>query len=133
MAGSGRGIDMARETRTRAPGNTIPPGPHRLTPRKSRLLAWVKHAGLRWNFDSWMRMTEGGHEPLGLGVIDSYIVTRMVWDVFRLLFKEAGYNNGFQYSHTIKIVSRDQCDTYLIDLVDARGWPTPWLQIYAPV
>lgn len=80
---------------------------------------------------SWMEMREGEDEPLGFGLMDSYIVTRVAphFDAagsvtktdFWLIFKSAGYNNGWQYAHTIKVVDWSQDDTYLIDLTDDRG------------
>lgn len=80
---------------------------------------------------SWMEMREGNDEPLDFGLIDSYTVTRVAlhFDVagnltrtdFWLMFKSAGYNNGFQHTHTIKVVDWSQEDTYLIDLADDRG------------
>lgn len=80
---------------------------------------------------SWMEMREGADDPLEFGLVDSYIVTRVSphFDVagnvtktdFWLLFKSAGYNNGWQYAHTIKAVDWSQDDTYLLDLIDDRG------------
>lgn len=80
---------------------------------------------------SWMVVHEGRDAPLELGLIDSYTVTRLapVFDAkgemkelaFWLLFKEAGYHHGFQYSHTIKVLRHEQDDTYLIDLTDDRA------------
>lgn len=80
---------------------------------------------------SWMEMREGEDEPLEFGLIDSYIVTRVAphFDAagnvtktdFWILFKSAGYNNGWQYAHTIKVIDWSQGDTYLIDLTDNRG------------
>ena len=80
---------------------------------------------------SWMEMREGKDDPLEFGLIDGYIVTRVAphFDVvgnvtktdFWLLFKSAGYNNGWQYAHTIKVVDLSQDDTYLLDLIDDLG------------
>ena len=80
---------------------------------------------------SWMRMREGEDTPLDFGIIDSYLVTRVApyFDAtgnvtktdFWLLFKSAGYNNGWQYAHTIKVVDWSQDDTYLLDLTDDMG------------
>lgn len=80
---------------------------------------------------SWMEMREGNDEPLGFGLIDSYLITRvapqfdtagnMTKTDFWLMFKSAGYNNGWQYAHTIKVVDWGQEDGYLIDLTDDRG------------
>lgn len=80
---------------------------------------------------SWMEMREGHYEPLRFGLIDGYTVTRVaphfnaqgnVTKVdFWLLFKSAGYDESWQYSHTIKVVDWSQDDTYLLDLTDDRG------------
>ena len=80
---------------------------------------------------SWMEVREPGYEPLTLGLVDSYTVTRVAphFDAegnvtktdFWLIWKSVGYNNGFQYTHTIKVVDWSQDDTYLIDLTDDRG------------
>jgi hypothetical protein len=80
---------------------------------------------------SWMQMREGKDAPLEFGLIDSYTVTRVAphFDAagnltktdFWLLFKSAGYNNGWQYVHTIKVTSWSQEDTYLLDLTDDLG------------
>lgn len=80
---------------------------------------------------SFMVMREAHYEPLNFGLIDSYTVTRVAphFDStgnitktdFWLLWKSVGYNNGFQYSHTIKVVDWSQDDTYLLDLTDDRG------------
>lgn len=79
---------------------------------------------------SWIEIRERGEEPLRLGLVDSYTVTRvaphfnsageMTHADFWLLFKTAGYDQGFQYSHTIKVCRWEQEDTYLIDLFDDR-------------
>ena len=57
------------------------------------------------------------------GLVDSYTVTRVAphFDAagnvtktdFWLMFKSVGYNNGYQYAHTIKVVDWSQDDTYL--------------------
>lgn len=80
---------------------------------------------------SWMEVSEGEYTPLMLGLIDSYTVTRVAphFDAegnvtktdFWLMWKSVGYNNGFQYTHTIKVVEWSQDDTYLIDMTDDRG------------
>lgn len=80
---------------------------------------------------SWMELRESGCQPLRIGIIDSYLVTRVAphFDAqgnvtrtdFWLFFKSAGYNNGFQYAHTIKVVDWSQEDTYLLDLTDDLG------------
>lgn len=77
-----------------------------------------------------MHMQDGKDTPLDFGLIDSYIITRVApqFDAagnltktdFWLLFKSAGYNNGWQYAHTIKVVDFTQDDTYLLDLTDNR-------------
>lgn len=79
---------------------------------------------------SIMVMREGRDTPLPFGLIDSYTVTRIAphFDAagnvtttdFWLMFKSVGYNNGYQYTHTIKVVGWSQEDTYLIDLIDDR-------------
>ena len=80
---------------------------------------------------SIMVMREGRDTPLPFGLIDSYTVTRIAphFDAagnvtttdFWLMFKSVGYNNAYQYTHTIKVVGWSQDDTYLIDLIDDRG------------
>lgn len=80
---------------------------------------------------SWMELREARCQPLRIGLIDSYLVTRVAphFDAqgnitrtdFWLFFKSAGYNNGFQYAHTIKVVGWSQEDTYLLDLTDDLG------------
>ena len=67
---------------------------------------------------STMTLAQDGDETIDLGLQDSYIVTRVKGSDFWLFHKAAGYNNGFQYSHTIRVVSWSQEDTYLLDLVD---------------
>ena len=77
-----------------------------------------------------MVMREGHDAPLPLGLVDSYIVTRVAphFDAagnvtktdFWVMWKSVGYNNGYQYTHTIKVVGWSQDDTYLIDLTDDR-------------
>lgn len=79
---------------------------------------------------SLMVMREGHDTPLPFGLVDSYTVTRVAphFDAagnvtktdFWLMFKSVGYNNGYQYTHTIKVVGWSQDDTYLIDLTDDR-------------
>lgn len=80
---------------------------------------------------SWMRLAEKGTTTVRLGLVESFTVTRVApqfdaaGDVvkvdFWLLFKMAGYDEGFQYSHTIKAVKWSQADSYLIDLTDDLG------------
>lgn len=79
---------------------------------------------------SWMSASDDSGE-IWRDLIDSYQVTRVAphFDAqgnitsidFWLFFKWVGYNNGFQYSHTIKVVGYGQEDTYELDLVDDRG------------
>ncbi len=94
----------------------------------------TEKARLQALFDEFNRdgsiivMREGHDAPLPLGLIDSYTVTRValhfdaVGNVtktdFWVMFKSVGYNNGYQYTHTIKVVDWSQDDTYLIDLAD---------------
>ena len=80
---------------------------------------------------SWMTLIESGREPVRMGLVDSYKVTRVAphFDAqgelkrvdFWLLFKAVGYDEGFQHAHTVKVVRWSQEDTYLIDLTDDRG------------
>ena len=80
---------------------------------------------------SWMTLLESGWEPVRMGLVDSYKVTRVAphFDAqgevkrvdFWLLFKAVGYDEGFQHAHTVKVVRWSQEDTYLIDLTDDRG------------
>lgn len=82
---------------------------------------------------AWMTVDMlGSEKPLEFGLMDSFMPTRVLPYVdksgnvtnveFWLLFKSAGYNNGWQYSHTKKMVSWIQEDTYELDLVDDDGW-----------
>ncbi len=80
---------------------------------------------------SWMTLLESGREPVRMGLVDSYKVTRVAphFDAqgevkrvdFWLLFKAVGYDEGFQHAHTVKVVRWSQEDSYLIDLTDDRG------------
>ena len=80
---------------------------------------------------SFIVMREGRGEPLPLGLVDSYTVTRVAphFDAggnvtktdFWLMFKSVGYDCGYQYTHTIKVVDWSREDTYELDLVDDRG------------
>ena len=80
---------------------------------------------------SIMVMREDHDAPLPLGLVDSYTVTRVAphFDAqgnvtktdFWVMFKSVGYNNGYQYTHTIKIVDWVREDTYELDLTDDRG------------
>jgi hypothetical protein len=80
---------------------------------------------------SIMTMHEGRDTPLPFGLIDSYTVTRLAPHFdgagsvtkidFWLMFKSVGYNNGYQYTHTIKVVAWGSEDSYELDLTDDRG------------
>ena len=79
---------------------------------------------------SIMVMREGRDTPLPFGLVDSCTVTRVAphFDAagnvtqtdFWVMWRSVGYNNGYQYTHTIKVVGWSQDDTYLIDLTDDR-------------
>lgn len=79
---------------------------------------------------SLMVMREKSDTPLPFGLIDSYTVTRVAphFDAagnvtktdFWLMFKSVGYNNSFQYTHTIKAVDLGQEDTCELDITDDR-------------
>lgn len=79
---------------------------------------------------SLMVMREGHDTPLPFGLIDSYVVTRVAphFDAqgkvtktdFWLMFKSVGYNNGYQYTHTTKVVGWGREDTFELDLTDDR-------------
>ena len=79
---------------------------------------------------SWMSLAEGREQPLRLGIMEGYLVTRVAphFDAggnvtrvdFWLFHKALGYHEGFQHAHTIKVVRWSQEDTYLLDLVDDR-------------
>lgn len=99
-----------------------------ITSEKARLHALFDE----FNSDgSWMVMREGRDIPLPFGLIDSYTVTRVAphfdaaGDVtktdFWVMWKSVGYNNGYQYTHTIKVVDWSQEDTYELDLTDDLG------------
>ena len=80
---------------------------------------------------SFIVLREARSEPLYLGLVDSYTVTRVApyFDAagnvtrtdFWVMWKSVGYNNGYQYTHTIKVVEWSREDTYEIDLTDDRG------------
>ena len=56
-------------------------------------------------------------------LVDSYLVTRVAPPkAFWLFYKSVGYHEGFQYSHTHKIVRWASEDSYELDLEDDRGW-----------
>ena len=79
---------------------------------------------------SWMTLAEGREQPMRLGIMEGYTVTRVApqFDTrgnvthveFWLFHKALGYHEGFQHAHTIKVVRWSQEDTYLLDLVDDR-------------
>ena len=80
---------------------------------------------------SIMVMREDHDAPLPFGLVDSYTVTRVAphFDAqgnitktdFWMMFKSVGYDNGYQYTHTIKVVACGQEDTYELDLTDDLG------------
>jgi len=96
-----------------------------------------ERARLQALFDEFNRegslivMRDGHSEPLPLGLIDSYTVTRVAphFDAagsvtktdFWVMWKSVGYDNGYQYTHTIKIVGWGREDTYELDLTDDLG------------
>lgn len=63
----------------------------------------------------------GFDPPVNFGLIDSYRVTRVAGDVFWLMFKVVGYQEAFQYTSTIKVLSWSQEDGWELDLVDDEG------------
>ena len=77
---------------------------------------------------SWMTLAEGCSEPIPLGVIDGYTVTRVAphFDSkgdftrvdFWLFFKALGYDEGFQRAHSIKVLRWSQEDFNFLDLLD---------------
>ncbi len=79
---------------------------------------------------SWMSLAEGREQPLRLGIMEGYLVTRVAphFDAggnvtrvdFWLFHKALGYHEGFQHAHTLKVLRWSQEDTYLLDLVDDR-------------
>lgn len=80
---------------------------------------------------SIMVMREERDTPLPFGLVDSYTVTRVAlhFDAqgnitktdFWMMFKSVGYDNGYQYTHTMKVVDWGREDTYELDLTDDRG------------
>jgi len=80
---------------------------------------------------SFIVLREGRGEPLLLGLVDSYTVTRVAphFDAagnvtktdFWVMWKSIGYDNGYQYSHTIQVVDWSRDDTYELDLTDDLG------------
>lgn len=79
---------------------------------------------------SWMTLAEKGRAPIRMGIVDGFTVTRVAphFDAggevtrvdFWLLLRLLGYDEGFQYAHTVKVVSWSQDDSYLLDLIDDR-------------
>ena len=69
-----------------------------------------------------MRLDDGPGEPIVLGIMEGYRVTRgeVTRVDFRLFHKALGCHEGFQHAHTVKVVRWSQEDTYLLDLVDDR-------------
>lgn len=80
---------------------------------------------------SIMEMRERRDTPLPFGLIDSYTITRVAphFDAagnvtktdFWAMWKSVGYNNGYHYTHTIKIVDWGREDSYELDLTDDLG------------
>ena len=72
---------------------------------------------------SSMTLQDGPENPIPLGVIDNYTVTRVqdAGAVFWVMFRCLGYDQGPQYTHTVKVVEWSQDDTWLLDLTDDRG------------
>ena len=80
---------------------------------------------------SIMEMRERRDTPLPFGLIDSYTITRVAphFDAagnvtktdFWVMWKSVGYNNGCQYTHTIKVVAWSSEDSYELDLTDDLG------------
>ena len=80
---------------------------------------------------SFIVLREDRSGPLPLGLVDSYTVTRVAphFDAagnttktdFWVMWRSVGYDNGYQYTHTIKVVEWSREDTYEIDLTDDRG------------
>ena len=80
---------------------------------------------------SWMSAKNADGKEIWRDLIDSYMVTRLAPHFnaegkitktdFWLMFRWVGYNNGFQYTHTIKVIDWSQDDTYLLDLMDDLG------------
>jgi len=84
------------------------------------------------------RMTVFGEDKVRLfdELVDSFVVTRIAphfnaqgnhtHSDFWLLWKSVGYNNGWQYAHTVKIVQTSVLDTLencwlIVELTDDRG------------
>jgi len=80
---------------------------------------------------SWMVMREGHDTPLPFGLVDGYTVTRVAphFDAagnvtktdFWVMWKSVGYDDGYQYTHTIKVAEWSRDDTYELDLTDDLG------------
>lgn len=79
---------------------------------------------------SWMTIQFDNFNPIDLGIIDSYTVTRVknyadrkgniTQTEFWLLIKCLGYQEGPQYSHTINVKDWNQEDGFNMDLLDDR-------------
>lgn len=95
---------------------------------RSRLQAMLDRAHAE---GSYLRLMAKGDDAVDFGLVDSYLVTRVapVFSAngdtrkvdFWLFWKNAGYDLGFQYAHTIKVVAWKQDDPWEIDLVDDQG------------
>jgi len=80
---------------------------------------------------SWMSAMDTNRKEIWRDLIDNYKITRVAphFDAagnvtktdFWLMFKWIGYNNGWQCTHTIKVVDWGQEDTYELDLTDDLG------------
>ncbi len=77
-----------------------------------------------------MSLAEGREQPLRLGIMEGYLVTRVApqFDTggnitqvdFWLFHKALGYHEGFQHAEPMLGWLPSQEDTYLLDLVDDR-------------
>lgn len=80
---------------------------------------------------SFMRVRDGDWKA-ELGLVDSFTVTRLAPDfdaagnlrkvAFWLLWKAVGYDEDGRHTHTIKVVSWSQDDTFELDFVNDDGW-----------
>lgn len=94
--------------------------------RLQGLFDWMNREGSR------MTVANPGGEPLELGLVDSFLVTRIAPEVsaageirhvpFWLFWKSVGYHQGNQFAHTLKVLEWRQGDPYELDLLDHRGW-----------
>lgn len=81
---------------------------------------------------SWLRVENPRGEPLRLGLVDSFSVTRIAPEIsaageirrvaFWLMWKSAGYDEGPQFVHTVKVLEWRQEDPNELDFRDDRGW-----------